>query len=789
MSLRNKSKEILGINARNLLYISRYNSRANKKFADDKIYTKNYLQSRNINVARLYQVIRSHTELNNFKPGSLPGSFVIKPNRGYGGEGIIVISGKKKNKYIGIDHSRYLWTDLYRHCESILAGKYSISGLSDQIIFEELLQRHEYFNKFTSIGLPDVRIIVFNLVPVMAMLRLPTEESGGKANIHLGGIGFGIDMNSGKANYGVTQKGIYHNKFIRKLPNGEPVSSLVVPEWDEVLFTAAKAQAASQIGYLAVDIALTTTGVKVLELNARAGLSVQIANLAPLKARLEKVADLKVTTPEQGVEVSKTLFTQTGKAVKPEEADKASPKPIIGLYEEVEILNTKFKSVRAKIDPHAKENVIDHSLDINSKWKYLEIKLADQRITLPITRRKFKDANYKIILAGKYLTDFLIDANLDKGQKRKKQSASAKAMADKDEKIIQNVDKKICQIDEMVHLLSYFRPINLDQEKAAFFEYENYNPKFIYRRLAIDIKKLKQELKKIPVKFDHPLTPLFKKKIKEVGYKLSILESRDTPQLQTNSEKLYGQVDQQLYNEAVEYIKKNPIIKDDSKKLSFKASLKQLEKFLKDNKLHGWKIKIVEGVNSDMQVNKTGTIFVKKGATFSANRLMSLIAHEVQTHIFRLENGRQQKYKIFERGTADYLTTEEGLSIYNQNVLGLNLGSKHIWPALNVIAVFKGKELGFCDLYHYLLENYFIEPKVAWQVCTKVKRGYNDTAQHLIFAKDHIYFKGYMMINKFIKAHGKEKLKNLYIGKISINDLRYIKDIDNYPVKFLPKFD
>jgi len=35
-------------------------------------------------------------------------------------------------------------------------------------------------------GLPDIRIICFNMVPVIAMLRIPTELSDGKANLHSG---------------------------------------------------------------------------------------------------------------------------------------------------------------------------------------------------------------------------------------------------------------------------------------------------------------------------------------------------------------------------------------------------------------------------------------------------------------------------------------------------------------------------------------------------------------------------------------------------------------------------
>ncbi|HBZ98517.1 MAG TPA: alpha-L-glutamate ligase-like protein, partial [Pseudomonas sp.] len=39
---------------------------------------------------------------------------------------------------------------------------------------------------------PDIRIIVLMGYPIMAMLRLPTRQSGGKANLHQGAIGVGV---------------------------------------------------------------------------------------------------------------------------------------------------------------------------------------------------------------------------------------------------------------------------------------------------------------------------------------------------------------------------------------------------------------------------------------------------------------------------------------------------------------------------------------------------------------------------------------------------------------------
>ena len=213
MSFFQKANRILGMNARNLEYIARHNSFADKKFADDKIFTKNYLSSRGIGVAKLFHVIESHTQLTPEFIKSLPAEFVLKPNRGFGGGGIHVFLEKRKGTWRTPSGEKFNTEDIYRHGIDILEGKYSISGVQDSIIFEEVLHAHPAFRSLTEVGLPDVRIIVFNRVPVLAMLRVPTEESDGKANMELGAYGMGIDLSTGR-----TTGAAYHSKFLKKLP-------------------------------------------------------------------------------------------------------------------------------------------------------------------------------------------------------------------------------------------------------------------------------------------------------------------------------------------------------------------------------------------------------------------------------------------------------------------------------------------------------------------------------------------------------------------------------------------
>ncbi len=772
-SFFNRLSGVLGINARNLLYISRFNSKANKNFADDKMFTKNYLRSRGLGAAKAFTVIKNYNDLKNFNPKSLPDNFVIKPNHGYGGEGIIVFTEKHHGRFIDIAGDIYDWPRIHRHISSILDGEYAISGLTDQVIIEERLIAHSFFKPYIANGLPDIRVIVFNYIPIIAMLRLPTQASHGKANLHLGAVGLGIDIATGTATYGV-----YQHKLIRTLPNGEKLAQIKIPHWDEILLTAAHAQKVSQIGFLAVDLALTTSGIKILELNARAGLSIQIANQVPLRARLEKVSDLKIASPEKGVELCKTLFGSHTPAEVKHNKDTHVP---ISLFEHVEILNTNHSSVLAKIDPHYDGAFFDNSLKpTDAHDAFLGIKLKTKRLTLPANFGDLSQHNYKIIIGGKFLEGFSIYSHPNKNI-----SVLAPATdTTREEKIIANIDKKIYELDKKISIANCLRPINHDQEKQTFFENRSGSPQFRYRPLTLPFAHLKKELESLP-ESHHTLYPIYKQKIKEVGLKLSLLESMDTPSFQTASEQLYGAANRVLYDQATRYIHEHPFQPDTSDLISFKQIIKRLSVFLEEHKLTHWRIKSSADRVNDISISLDGTIHIRTGVTFTENRLRAVIAHEIETHIYRAENSHLQKYKIFETGTAGYIATEEGLAVYNQNALGVPLGEKEIWAPLRSIGAYLAQEMSFAELFDYLKTNYQLEDESAWRTCVKVKRGISDTSQKMAFTRDTIYFTGFQKISEFMRNASAEKIKYLYLGKIGIDDLENIGPLSQYKIKYL----
>lgn len=279
---------ILGMNARNIDYVLEHNPRQYFPMVDNKLLTKKMAQEAGIPVPELYETVEF---IHDIKPiiaklDQYQDGFVIKPVAGAGGGGIIVITEVKNGLFFNSSGLSLTKRELGYHMVNILAGLYSLGGRPDTVMIEKRIIPHDVFNKIAFKGVPDVRVIVFKGYPIMAMLRLPTRKSDGKANLHVGGIGVGIGISTGETNFGIA-----NGKYIdRHTDTHEKLSELIIPHWDQTLEIAAKIADFIPLGYLGCDFIYDAqTGVNLLEVNARPGLAVQIANRTGLKPRLEKV--------------------------------------------------------------------------------------------------------------------------------------------------------------------------------------------------------------------------------------------------------------------------------------------------------------------------------------------------------------------------------------------------------------------------------------------------------------------------------------------------------------------
>lgn len=282
-----KKAGVLGMNNRNIQYIARFNSRKNFYIVDNKLETKRAAQKAGISVPKLIGVIENNGELRKLESiiSSLD-RFVIKPTRGSGGKGILVIGSREGKDYIKSSGRQMAYPEVHRHVNNILSGLYSLGGKSDSAMIETMIEYDDVFNDYTYEGVPDLRVIVFRGFPVMAMLRCATHSSDGRANLHQGAIGVGIDLLTGKSLYAVQR-----NKPIEHHPDtGKSFASLVIPHWQQILNLSASCYEMTSLGYIGCDIVIDKTdGPVILELNARPGLTIQMANGSGLVPRLENI--------------------------------------------------------------------------------------------------------------------------------------------------------------------------------------------------------------------------------------------------------------------------------------------------------------------------------------------------------------------------------------------------------------------------------------------------------------------------------------------------------------------
>jgi len=346
-------EDVLGVNARNFSYIRACNPREVIRLVDNKLKTKRVLKNAGLPVPETYKVFRRPEQVRKFDFKSLPNSFVVKPNSGFGGKGILVVFGRTKRGFLRSDGGDITEEQLKLHILNILEGTYSLSGLPDVAYIEERIKPDRTLKRLAYRGLPDIRVIVFRLVPIMAMLRLPTVESRGRANLHEGAIGVGIDLGSG-----VTLDGFRNGKRYKVLPRSKTkLRGKKIKFWEEILLLASEAQAAAGGDFLGVDIALTERGPLILELNARPGLSIQNVNKAGLRERLERLKKIGIERPEKGVKLGKELFRVYRGYLGEEE------RPVIGLVEVVEFFGKKHRiKTLAKIDTGAYSCSLDFSI-------------------------------------------------------------------------------------------------------------------------------------------------------------------------------------------------------------------------------------------------------------------------------------------------------------------------------------------------------------------------------------------------------------------------------------------
>jgi alpha-L-glutamate ligase-like protein len=279
--------DLVGINRRNVDLVYASNPREHYPLVDDKLRCKALLESAGLKVAEtvarcdgLFDVPRVMNAI------ASESDIVIKPANASGGDGIVVLCERESEGWRSASGRLVSDAEVHQHFANIVFGAFSKS-LDDNAFVERRVVSAEPLASWSPAGLSDIRVIVHHGSPLLSMIRIPTQASGGRANLHQGGVGVAVDLESGR-----TTRALWRGRPITHHP--ETNAKLVdeaVPNWAETVALAVAAAAVVPLGYLGVDIVLDESrGPLVLEMNARPGLEIQNVTGVMLGTRLREVS-------------------------------------------------------------------------------------------------------------------------------------------------------------------------------------------------------------------------------------------------------------------------------------------------------------------------------------------------------------------------------------------------------------------------------------------------------------------------------------------------------------------
>lgn len=809
---------ILWNNARNLLYIKKFNDKKSIRLANNKLQTKNFLEERGIPFAKTYGVIKNRKELFAFDFSNLPKkTFVVKPNKGskWGWVYILKYLGKQetktnkqkslrervknelkwignyeeKNEYYQSGQEIISDSQLKRYLIDTLDGKYSLTTGNDKILIEEKLVPGEWFKEYCEHGLADIRIIVFNLVPVAAMIRVPTAKSWGTANLAKGGIGFGIEVGTGKI------KSMIHNKKIIFSNFSDPYKDLYnrqIPYRNDILALSSKIQFFVNLGYLALDWVITNDGPKLLEINARAWLEVQNITGIKLKSTLEKIKDMKIDYPEKGVEIAKTLFSA-------EKANTNNTKVIyLSQYGNIQRENTEGKQeqeVVVEVDLNQSEaqvaaNILENIKNDTQKDKpKLHLNLYENDIILKNIKYKIAAnlPNNKIILGKKTVENYLIKPmhkifdTIEIINPRK--------LLEREKEQLHIIDEHIEKISKKLNISSIFKPKNYFGELDTFISRNGkYDPQFEYNRptdkkiehIIAELQKIKENIKK--AEFKSWFAKLFEEKIQELEKRVNYINAyrkQDFKAINEQNIAMFWGFDNNLIARSKEKILEHEHDNMDVfwPQLTLTEAIQYIKDYLVQKKLSG--IEVVMSYNNLSRVSvvmgKEAKILVSKVGTFREKELAGILAHEVDTHLMRYINGLKTGRNILKSGTGDYLRDEEGLAIYNENeALQIPYEKPSVYKEYFLIN--EAKNYSFSKLINLITFLYPNKPlEKTFKTAIRVKRGIENTSiisEWTTFLKDKIYLEWYFKIKNWIENWWDKK--ELEKWKVKIEDLIYM---------------
>jgi len=359
------------------------------------------------------------------------------------------------------------------------------------------------------------------------------------------------------------------------------------------------------------------------------------------------------------------------------------------------------------------------------------------------------------------------------------------------------LDQKTFEIAGVIetNLLKFINPQNLEAQKLKFFEAlqrnEEYNPIFTYAQRNPDysyfamgskLDTYKSELIELLKEIERDeLGIVFESEIIDLIEKIELIKSIGTENFAGNSEAYYGGIERKSLSAAKKILQQET--KQYEERITFDEAVNTIKARLKKDKLN-YKITIREPAGSMFAViNSRREILLNKDVDFTKEMVARFIAHEIEAHIYRYENGFRQPYKLLAHGFSRETTeTEEGLAATIEKLSGVSSQKQIKDYAGRLVAINEAQTKSFFDTYTEMAK--YFDRETAFRLTLRAKRGIKDQQKGGAFFKDALYFNGMLKVEEFLKNHS---VKELYYGKYSVHDLPLVKQIPGLKEpKYLP---
>jgi len=348
------------------------------------------------------------------------------------------------------------------------------------------------------------------------------------------------------------------------------------------------------------------------------------------------------------------------------------------------------------------------------------------------------------------------------------------------------IDYQLGVADNKIRLLSRLNPTNAKKEKKKFLHaYKKgqiYNPFLNFRSVNVDLDKIEKGLKSIKFNVPHKgdeqqfLAKYLEEKRKRSIKKIGAVKHRGTPSFNKYSKELFARPSPEQLSYAKKHLTPEACIKFSEIKNTIPSqdAAQILQKYIEEARLP-WRTKLSGVISSRAGIDSRGKfLIIKKGEFFSPEEIESLAVHEIETHIFRKENGEKQSLpRLFGQGFAGPPTIEEGLAFFNETQQPVHDPRRFLVICARTLASEMALHKSFFDTFDYLVKRGLPE-EYAWSTTLRTKRGFRDTSKPGSFPKDHHYLKGYLQVKKYFDEGG--DMQSLYIGGVGLLTAKSIKD-------------